>query len=167
MQIAPKNYYGGITEEHVIHFEQRIGARLPEEYRQFLIRYNGGWFEKRHVLFFNHFAEKNQFADLNVLHGISSENNKLMGTGMVLVSRSNRQPPQVIVIGNNSGTGLFCLAVRGENYGKIYFWDDQIIYGYIEEEEDASEAERDMNNVFWLADSFHEFIAKLEEDPYE
>jgi hypothetical protein len=52
MQIAPKNYHGGITEEHVIHLEQ---------------------------------------------------------------------PPQVIVIGNNSGTGLFCLAVRGENYGKIYF----------------------------------------------
>jgi hypothetical protein len=165
MQIAPKNYYGGITEEHVIHFEQQIGARLPEEYRQFLIRYNGGQFEKKDIRFFNHFTETKQFADLNCLHGISSENNKMMG--VVLQSSSSRQPPQVIVIGNNSGTGLFCLAVRGENYGKIYFWDAQIIYGYIEEEEEASEAERDMNNVFWLADSFHEFIEKLEEDRYE
>jgi hypothetical protein len=147
MKIEPIRYYGGITEDHVIQFEQRIGARLPEEYRYFLIRYNGGKFQKKWFTIFNHFTQENEQFKLRYFLGIPSQNNK-RHTDMNIPSAFDdlltHLPSQLMVIATDSGGASFCLAIRGEHYGKIYFGHDETIYMYIK----SHEALRDINNFF-------------------
>lgn len=44
--IVQENPYGPLSAEGLEHFEERFGKRLPNEYRQYLLNYNGGKFEK-------------------------------------------------------------------------------------------------------------------------
>ncbi|GIP64989.1 hypothetical protein J32TS6_35440 [Virgibacillus pantothenticus] len=62
------NPFKGATEELISNFEKMIGFSLPTDYKQFLLRYNGGTTKKRYSTFF--VKELNQIIQLDVLYGI-------------------------------------------------------------------------------------------------
>jgi hypothetical protein len=44
--IVQGNPYGQLSAERLDAFEESLGKRLPNEYREYLLNYNGGEFEK-------------------------------------------------------------------------------------------------------------------------
>ncbi len=64
-------------------------------------------------------------------------------------------PDSVIPIGDSSGGNQICLGIRKPTKGKVYFWDH---------ESEFDEADP-LNGLSLIADSFRDFINKLEVEP--
>lgn len=142
-----------IDELTVARFERLIGARLPDDYRAFLLAHNGGEPTKRRCFRFadrtgpytngavRAFAGlgKPQYYDLERLHEVYCEDER-------------RVPTDVIPIAPDAFGNLVCLAVGGAHRGRVYFWDHE------RETEPAAYVNMDR-----LADSFTEFCERLYE----
>lgn len=108
--------YGSASAMDLAEFEQRRGISLPEPYRIFLSQQNGGlpnlgefdvpgWGE----------SVANSFYGLCIggVHDIERAIESFRGA----------IPADVIPIGNDPGGNQICLGVKGERFGKVYFWD--------------------------------------------
>ena len=65
----------------------------------------------------------------------------------------NRIPGNMCAIASSPSGNLFLLSVKGDDYGKVYFWDHEM------ETEPA-----DYSNLTLIADSFDEFINNLKSE---
>lgn len=136
-----------ITDSELSAFEESIGARLPDEYRRFLLATNGGRTADDHVRFRVADGEGN----LNELYALSdiARSRKVLG---------DRLPEDLIPIGYDGVGDKICLAVRGDHSGEVWFFDTMN-----ERPESANprvewSKRRDMTK---LASSFGEFMASL------
>lgn len=153
-QISITPFGAPATEEQIYSFESFIKAKLPEEYIKFLKKYNGGRLEKEDTypmieeIDIGYQEEGIEyFFGLNVAKGNDLKEQVLIFKGRI--------PHNFIPIGDAPCGNLVCLAVLGENYGKVYYWDHN------EEAEDGEEPSND--NVYLIANSFEEFINSLYE----
>lgn len=142
-----------MSEVDIERFEKEIGYPLPTEYRAFLLKHNGGWptppnvfvtseGDKIAVSFFFYLEEDGD--EDKYFEGL--RNNYLMFTGRV--------PEDLLPIA--SCAGLVCIGLFGDNKGSIFYWDR-------ENEADENEAPW-YDNVYWVANSFNEFINTLQDD---
>lgn len=147
-----------INKQDVINLEQRINGKLPDGYINFLKRYNGGSPEK-----FRGFDIKDSryFLNGSVVESAVSfffaidyelkildiyENIRIFKDG-------NRVPDEFLPIADDPCGNLILLCYKGKDYGKIYFWDH-------EEEADTGEPVT-YDNIYYVADSFTEFLDSL------
>jgi hypothetical protein len=137
MTIEPHPEHRDATEVDVSHFEMGIAARLPDDYREFLIRHNGGYPEPsgfrggNDVLNF-FFGLWQKHADLNY--------ETLAHRGFI--------PEGLIPIACDPGGNLVLLEIARPHRGRVWFWDHE------------QSGERD-KAVSLLANSFTEFVASL------
>lgn len=137
MTIEPHREYRDASEVDVSHFEMGIGARLPDDYREFLIRHNGGrptpsgFSGGGDVLNF-FFGLWQKHADLNY--------ETLAHRGLI--------PNGMIPIACDPGGNLVLLEVARPTRGRVWFWDH-------EQSGDPDKA------VSLLANSFTEFVESL------
>lgn len=69
---------------------------------------------------------------------------------------AKRIPDNFLPIGDDFGGNIICISIRGNNFGKIYFWDH---------EEDTYEGEYpSYENVHLVADSFDGFVNLLQDE---
>jgi cell wall assembly regulator SMI1 len=143
------NVLASLTQDAIERFERQIGTTLPETYRSFLLRYNGGHPEP------NMFPIQGFYADT---HGLLewffciakgdvydlAENEQLY---------HNRVPPDLLPIATDPGGNLICLAIEGKNQGKIYFWHH--------EDEVGKGIHPTYNNVYFVANSFDDLLNSL------
>jgi len=73
-----------------------------------------------------------------------------------------RIPPETVAIGNDPGGSQFLLVVKGQARGQILFWHRRYAIGEDERDEGKPAG---YENVGFIADSFEEFLAKLELEP--
>ena len=137
MNITPHQDHRDATEADVGHFEMSIAARLPDDYRAFLLRHNGGYPDRaafrggtESVEFF--FGLWQKHADLNY--------ETLAHRGFI--------PAEMIPIASDAFGNAVLLEVRGPNRGRIWFWDHEM----------AGDPAR---SVSLLAGSFTEFVGSL------
>ncbi|MCL6511720.1 MAG: SMI1/KNR4 family protein [Anaerolineae bacterium] len=135
-----------ITYNDVARLEERLGFRLPEDYRAFLLQHNGGR------------PKPNVFSltdtDLATTEDTIAwfmcikpgDVNDLLETASALQGRipNNLLPIAVDPFGN-----YICIAVLGPDKGRIYFWDHEL--------------ESTVSNVYFLADSFDNLLHSLRE----
>ncbi|MCE7989946.1 MAG: SMI1/KNR4 family protein [Caldilinea sp. CFX5] len=139
-----------LTEDAIAAVERQIGVSLPIAYRSFLLRYNGGRPEP------NMFPIQGFYADT---HGLLewffciAEDDIYDLTENELVYR-NRVPSDLLPIATDPGGNLLCLAVKGDRYGRIYFWHH--------EDEGEEGAPPTYNNVYSVADSFENLLNSLQ-----
>lgn len=126
------------SESRLLATEDRIGARIPDGYRNFLMATDGGK------------PVENAFpADPDV--GVDW----FMGAvEIVETSRRlrGRLPSDLIPIAAAAGGNQICISVKSGRYGAILLWDHER-----EQLEDAA--------TRWLAPSFDEFVAQLTLSP--
>jgi hypothetical protein len=103
-----------LSVEEVTSFEQRINARLPQTYREFLLTYGESTFSNTvnctptgKPLYFGWF------------YG-------LPGLLTALENYDEVLPENIIPIGSDEGDNQFCLGVKGEDVGKAYFHNHNI-----------------------------------------
>jgi hypothetical protein len=137
-------------------FEAEVGATLPDDYRKFLVRTNGGyipgWYRfkgptpdgQSWVAFVHHVCGLREEPHLSLRF------NRACG-----LSGESQFPRALLWIMDDPGGNGICLGLGGKRRGRVYFWihDEQP-----DPEEWDGEVET-ARNVILLADSFTEFIA--------
>lgn len=69
MKTQIKPIFEAVTEEQILLLEEKLKSRLPQDYRDFLLTYNGG--NPRPNVFF--ISQEQQESNLSILFGITSD----------------------------------------------------------------------------------------------
>lgn len=140
-------------------FEALVGERLPEDYREFLVRCNGGY-AAGYVQYHGPTPE-GQSADACVNHigGFREESYFSLES-----SRENYQtdeiriPKDILWIADDPFGNAICLGIIGKHRGRVYFWDHEN-----EPDPDGWDGQvESAGNIDLLANSFKEFVTGLQ-----
>ena len=136
-----------ISDDAIRVFERFSEINLPKSYREFVKTYNGGSPEPD---CFDFHGGK----DGSVLRYFYGIMNTQSDQDLIYAFRTFRQriPQDVLPIAEDPFGNLVCLAVKGKNRGKIYFWDHEL---------ETEEGEPDYSNMALIADSFDELLEEL------
>jgi ankyrin repeat protein len=140
-----------LTPESIEELEIALGVRLPKEYADFLLQFNGGYFH-RPVMFY--LPNPTMWVDEPSVDSFNGDPGDMRHGGSLRRYASllqGRIPENSLPIAESGGdVVLLTLTDSAPEFGKVWFWDE------------AGEVEG--NNVHWVADSFAEFLSMLQYD---
>jgi hypothetical protein len=136
-----------LTEQQLNDTENRLGVKLPEDYRNFLQIYHGAHPEPCGFKFRDASGSEDEAEIAYFLSPVDEDENIFDDAD----SYEGRIPENVVPIARDPGGNPILLGVSGENRGKIYFWID---------EPDAEEEEV-FSALGFVALSFTEFVDSL------
>lgn len=139
------NGFGRVEKGQLDDFEAHIGFELPFDYKEFLIKHNGGVPEVKYSTFF--VKELNQKISLDVLLGFGIKELDLYEWND---EYKDDLSVRSIIIGHDPGVGMIIL-VNDKKMKGIYYWDDSHYF-------DQSNHE---SNSYKINDSFYEFLNGL------
>lgn len=151
MQIDEPNRYGATSPEAIAQFEERWGVVLPPEYKQFLLKSNGGWPNPN---VFEVPGWHGQGSVLDAFYGIHN-GRKSEQLDSNCKTYEDRVPADLIPIADDAGGNNICIGWEGERTGKVYFWDHE------DEIDEEGCLRDDYRNVFLVANSLQEFLDGL------
>ncbi len=138
--------YGNALEEDIIKFEKEIKFKLPDDYKNFLLAFNGGVPKDKYSYF--ELDEVEECIGLQALYGLNVD------TDLDLKEWFEEYEEDLlddcIIIGHGLGFGFVVLVNSPEASG-IYFWDHSF-------ELDCTSEDA---NVYKISDSFNDFINSL------
>jgi SMI1-KNR4 cell-wall len=139
-------------------FEATIGQRLPDDYREFLVRCNGGY--GCGYVQFHGPTPKGHAADACVNHvgGFRKESYFSLESSYDNYQKHEvRIPKELVWIADDPFGNAICLGISSAHRGRVFFWDH-------ENEPDPDEWDgrvETAGNIDLLANSFTEFMAGL------
>lgn len=149
------------TEKSILGFEESIGSKLPEDYRQFLMLCNGGFLGGTYGTEEDESDEESIGALVHHIGGFREESHFSLESSRDCYQSPEeiRIPTSLIWIMDDPCGNAICLGVKEPHFGKVYFWDH---------EEEPFEDEWDQqvetaDNITLLANSFTEFVAGVRE----
>lgn len=153
MQMDTTNPHGPTSPTAIAQFEARWGVLLPVEYKEFLLKSNGGM---PTADVFDIPGFHGQGSSLNSFYGIHDgpEHHQLDHAYQV---HRERIPADLIPIAYDAFGNEICIGWKGKRRGKIYFWDHE------DELDENGLSRQDYRNVFLVANSLQEFLDNLEE----
>src|SRR5882672_8682020 len=101
--------------------EAIVGEKLPDDYRGFLLDFNGGKPEDNE---FDIPQIKNK-SGVNRFYGLLDERK----SGDLLHERElmiSRVPDKMLAIGDDSSGNSVCLSLRPDTFGQLFFWDHEL-----------------------------------------
>ncbi len=132
--------------EDIQNFEAKVGAKLPEDYKEFLLQYNGGSPRQPNEVTSHSSASVRSFL------GFNSES--VRDLNKVTESYTGRIPKSTIPIAADESGNLIVMSLEEVRFGSVYFWDHEL-----EVEDEVLERSP---NITPLANTFSEFFKKLE-----
>lgn len=138
--------YGNVKEVEILKLEEEIGFTLPDDYKEFLINFNGGVPEVMYSTFTLNELEEN--IGLQVLYGLDLE--KGLDLREWYEEYEDDLLDDCLIIGHGIGFG-FIVLVNSPEVSGVYFWDNSF------ELDNSSEDE----NVYKISDTFRQFIDEL------
>ena len=138
--------YGNVKEEEILKLEDELGFTLPNDYKEFLINFNGGVPEVKYSTFTLNELEEN--IGLQVLYGLDLEEN--LDLREWYEEYEDDLLDDCLIIGHGIGFG-FIVLVNSPEVSGVYFLDNSF------ELENSSEDE----NIYKISDTFREFIEEL------
>lgn len=150
MDIINSNEFGMLNEKKLVKFEKKIRRKLPEEYREFLLKHNGGNPSK------DCFEFKGEPYFIDYVYGIHNGPEYLTLQWHIKILK-NRIPSSLVPFAGDPGGNLYCIDISDEKKGGIYFWNHETC--------DNGE----WTYILKLAETFHDFFQNLKEyiDPKE
>jgi len=110
--------FGLPSESQLDELEKRIGVAFPEDYRRFVLEFNGGYFSEPEIAPVGQGCPKD---GLTCLHGIgASHKDAELGRPSRLALFDDNDPPQIVPIGHTGMGGLIILITRPEGRGAIF-----------------------------------------------
>ena len=140
MNIKP---FGHVDESALAAFEQEIGSRLPDDYRQFLLSSNGGSFPASGF----YVPELDIDCRLDVLFGFNLP--PALSLNSWKEEMDEELPPGTMIIGSDARSGLLLLG--WEELPGIFYYDHSHRFPSSSEE----------HNTYFVAYSWTEFISAL------
>lgn len=117
-----------LLEAEIIALESCVGCRLPESYRKFLLKHNGG----RPIPYM-------QVVDIEHLPGGETDVNIFFGIDRHIVSDTidwnfrtfeGRIPSHLLPIAIDSGGNLFCISLLKRDFGSVVYCDFDPGFGF-------------------------------------
>ncbi|AMV27517.1 SMI1 / KNR4 family protein [Gemmata sp. SH-PL17] len=137
-------------------FEAEIGAPLPDEYRAFLLRCNGGNLDG--YQFDGPTPEGEWTAVVSRVGGLRDEPHLSLRSARASYQGYEVQIPRALVwIMGDPGGNAICLGLTGEHRGRVYFW----VHDEGPDPDSWDGAVETAGNVVLLANSFTDFVAGL------
>lgn len=146
MNIVFRTTFSPSNEEAIAAFEQLIGEQLPTDYRNFLLKTNGG--AQPDPEGFR--VETGERSMLAVLYSLGD--GKAYDLKAHFLHLKEELPSGVIPIGQDIGGNSICLALTGQDVGAVLFMDHEVKTGSHEDGWD---------NLFFCARNFTEFLDGL------
>lgn len=136
-----------LSESQLRAVEQELGVRLPEDYRKFMLEFNGGRpvpEDAFDVPQCDQSSGVNRFCpiDENDANGLLTKRMHLDG----------RIPPNMLVIAGAACGDLVLLTIQGDDAGSVFYWDH---------EDELASGPPLYANTYRVADSFSEFYRGL------
>ena len=166
--------FAPVSESEIVAMEDTLGVRLPEPYRTFLATYGASMFrgaspDNPHIEFRPLEPLPPQFEGGNGLlasfYGAEGHEHDMNGLRTRIRYYSGRMPESIIPIGDSWGSQI-CLGIKGAEAGKVYFWDEQNEpqdeEDYLEDFGEPRPSGAMFQNVHLIADSFEDFLRRLE-----
>lgn len=130
-------------ESKIIAVEEELHIKLPKDYRSFILNY-GNFVASEEYAYKaiepSPWAPKDGFETVDFFYGLDDDENGLKYNIKLYNHQINES---VIPIASSPGDNQICIGLKGDYYGKIYFWDHE------------SEDEKDL---YLIANSFCDFI---------
>jgi SMI1/KNR4 family protein SUKH-1 len=155
--------FSSLSEEDVHQLESDKGIVLPQDYRHFLLQWNGAHFDGRQPAFpRGHPDEEEDDSMIARLFGLGGDEgdltNDLRHAGFAQEFQS-RVPQRFLAIGRNAYRQMICISVDGTDCGSVYVWSPSHDYPEYDEEEPSE------HYLTLVADSFAEFFDSLYKNP--
>lgn len=138
-----------LTEDRVANFEKELGVNLPDQYRKFLLKTNGGVPSPDRDIVDLEGAPRS-YTDLQVFYRIggSVESSELTWNRSTL---TERLPDELLAIAKDSGGNVFCISLQGPDQGAVLFCDLESVWGDFEA----------TPKFYPVAPDFDSFLAKI------
>ncbi|RZK10711.1 MAG: SMI1/KNR4 family protein [Flavobacterium sp.] len=153
-----------LSDFEIRRFEKHIGYSLPDDYKNFLKHWRGGYLDDSVIFKLNYDpTNQEQFyrgesAGIEAIFGLNSDSDySLYEYFKRYCLDQNRMMPGMIPIGNDAGSNNTCILLTKEKFGQIFFWDHNWEIDF----DDPEEAHEAFRNCYWIADSFSEFANSL------
>ena len=142
-----------VDDAAITRFEASLGARLPGEYRAYLLEVNGGRPTKAH----RRFAIGRGHSTLNNLFSLDHADERFDLAERNALIRDDL-PADLLLIGSDDGGSRICLCIRGEHEGEVWFFDtaDRRPSG-----SNPRVLWHDRRDMTKLADNFRAFMSSL------
>jgi len=143
-----------LTIEEVEKIEREIGLIFPMEYKEHLLKYNGGKCEPNEFSFFENGVLETSAIDwfLAIYDG---DGDNLLEYINILKIEEKRIPNSLIPIATDDCGNIICISCEGKDCGSVYFWDHEKEIDY------NSEDDSNWSNLYLISPSFNEFIKNL------
>lgn len=145
------------TSEQIAETERMLGAELPRDYREFLLKINGGLISTNPSFTANDHSNTPEEWILKRLMGVEPCESASISSQLGAFDFNERVPNLIIPIGILKADYRMCLSLRKIDYGYIYMWGPNHLLSGDEEEP----IEQTMKDLFLVAKSFSEFLGVL------
>ena len=142
-----------VSEEYIKENETKMGFIFPNDYKNFLLRNNGGSPEKKVINFKEH--GNNQSTSIDYLFGFTDISHRDI-LKHYWFSYRTRIPANTFPIARDPGSNLLLISLKGDDYGHIYFWNHNW-----EADEDETP---DYSNMSLVANSFTDLLNNLKDE---
>jgi hypothetical protein len=153
VKIINAHPYGFVSSKAIEEFERRINKNLTQDYRAFLLEYNGG----RPMPSFFWIKPKEDGSAVYQFYGLH-DGPKHLSIDTCISQESYGIPSSMLPIGDDGLGNFICIGISPINQGKIYFLDHDL-HPY--------QFPDSPKGIKKLADSFNGFLACLIESPDE
>jgi len=151
-----------VTDEDIANIEKKYNLKLPEDYKEYLLKYNGiaagkNWLGDDYAEDGNrieiYIPILDERAEISVrclfnCNGCDVKKSTNLHTYMDMFG--DELPEGAILIGDSDEAGFFGLDTSEEHYG-VFFWDDQRRLSFSTDE----------MNAYHIAESFTDFLEKV------
>lgn len=142
-----------VTISEIDNFENHYAAKLPDDYRDFLLRHNG--IRVNAVLDVPDFG----VSYIGTLYGIGVGESSSLETYQDIFNDTTRIPEKFFKFFSDANGNGGLMSLHKNSYGKIFFWDHE------HEPHDPEKDWKSYGNIYLIANNFTEFLnMKLRED---
>ena len=142
-----------ITPKILLNVEKDLGYKLPKEYRDFLLKFNGGE-PSPNKFYFNDHSNKASNSIVRYFHAVFDTEGYSYDNLMQIYKSLIKNEiilPHILPIASDPFGNYICIFMEGEYKGKIYFMDHEI--GPVEPSYDS---------LSLIADTFKHFLNMLQ-----
>lgn len=153
------------NEQEIQRFEEKKGIRLPADYREFLLEFNGGRPAADNATWK---TTGSNFLDVDELYGLTDSSLNSIETER-FNNFSDFVHSRLLQIGHSYGSGLYVDLREGRTHGKIYILARPANEA-LQVDDTGFQDEDDYEEALFLhpvANNFSEFVAMLGPDPNE
>jgi hypothetical protein len=134
--------------------EKSVGLIFPNEYKDHLIKYNGGQCNPNAFSFFENGKKTESCIDWFLAIYDGEYDNLTKYITMYKIDEK-RLPSHILPIAHDPGGNLICISCGSKDNGAIYFWDHENEVDY------KASTDDDYSNLYYIANILSDFLKNL------